>query len=71
MAESLSAILKRGLHSVGHVPWHIQLRNCGDWNGEKAAKAYDEGDLETYARLIAQADRLWEKADRLLRRGVS
>ena len=53
------------------TPLHIKLRNCAAWNGEKAARAYDEGDLETYARLIAQADRLWEKADRLLRWGVS
>jgi len=37
----------------------IRLRNAGDWNGENAMRAYVEGDLDTYARLISQADRLW------------
>jgi hypothetical protein len=43
----------------------VQLRNAGDWSGEKAVDAYRDGDEDTYCRLIAQADKLWAAADTL------
>ena len=43
----------------------IQLRNCGDWNGEEAMRAYEKGNEEAYCRFISQADRLWRRAAKL------
>ena len=45
-----------------------RLQNAGDWNGEKAISAYVDGDEDTYARLIAQADRLWAVAKAIVSR---
>jgi len=43
----------------------MQLNNVADWNGAQAVRAYLDGDMDEYARLISQADRLWAKAARI------